>query len=160
MDCQKTWHWGGFHERTNFETETFNTQRGVIRKEAFFRSVQCKSKRCKMEYIGQKGRQLKSRIKEYKADSKIRFLENVGQKDNTRISLKFLIWKTNTQQLHESGKQYYSFIEISKSGKRGYLKLEGPKICSMQYNELNQLEPITTSIPSTRPTFKAPKAPL
>ena len=113
-----------------------------------------------MEYIGQKGRQLKCRINEYKADLKIRFLENVGQKDNTRISLKFLIWKTNTQQLHESGKQYYSFIEISKSGKRGYLKLEGPKICSMQYNELNQLEPITTSIPSTRPTFKAPKAPL
>ena len=30
--CQKTWHWSDFHKRTNFETETLNTQRKEIRK--------------------------------------------------------------------------------------------------------------------------------
>ena len=56
----KTWHGSDFHKRTNFEIETFNTRRKEIRKKGVVCSVRYKNKRCKMEYIGESGRQLKS----------------------------------------------------------------------------------------------------
>ena len=42
-----------------------------LEKQGIVNSVRCKSKRCKMEYIEKTGRQLKIRMKEHEADSKV-----------------------------------------------------------------------------------------
>ena len=49
-------------------------------------SLNCKNKRCKMEYIGQTGRQLKCRIKEHEADSKLDFRKKSGKKKKDKLS--------------------------------------------------------------------------
>ena len=66
-----------YHKR---KTETLNTQRKEIRKQGVFYSVSCKSKRCKMEYIGEIGRQLKIRMREHETDSKVDFRKKSGKK--------------------------------------------------------------------------------
>ena len=53
-------------------------------------NVRCKSKMCKMEHIGQTGRELKIRTKEHKAaskeDSKLHFLIESGKEKEDKLS--------------------------------------------------------------------------
>ena len=69
-----------FTKVTNFETEVKE-----IRKKGVVCSIICRRKRCKIEYIGQRGRQLKSRIKE-QADSKLDFWKKLGRKRKNKSS--------------------------------------------------------------------------
>ena len=51
-----------------------------LEKQGVVYSVRCKSKRCKMEDIGETGRKLKIRMKEHEADSKVDFRKKSGKK--------------------------------------------------------------------------------
>ena len=48
--------------------------------------MRCKSKMCKMEYIGETGRQLKIRMKEHETDSKIDFRKKSVKKKKDKLS--------------------------------------------------------------------------
>ena len=88
-------------------------------------SVKCKNKRCKMEYIGQTGRQLKCRIKEHEADSKLDFRKKSGKKKKEKLSgLLYHLKKKKTSNRLEFNKDF---------GKRKQL-LETPFEGSVFYN--------------------------
>ena len=57
-----------------------------VKKQLVVYSVRCKSKRCKMEYIGATGKQPKIRMKEHEADSKVDFRKKSGKKRKDKLS--------------------------------------------------------------------------
>ena len=67
--------------------QKLSTPRGKkLEKQGVVYSVRCKSKRCKMEYIGETGRQLKIRMKEHETDSKVDFRKKSGKKKKDKLS--------------------------------------------------------------------------
>ena len=67
--------------------QKLSTPRGKkLEKQGVIYSVRCKSKKCKMEYIGDQGRQLEIRKKEHETDSKVDFRNKSGKKKNDKLS--------------------------------------------------------------------------
>ena len=75
-----------FTRGQNLKQKLATSKGNKLDKQGVVYSIKCKNKRCKMEYIGQTGRQLKCRVKEHEADSKLDFRKKSGKKKKDKLS--------------------------------------------------------------------------
>ena len=75
-----------FTRRQTFKQKLSMPRGKKLEEQGVVYSVRCKSKRCKMEYIGETGRQLKIRMKEHETGSKVDFWKKSGKKKKDKLS--------------------------------------------------------------------------
>merc|ERR1712035_65031 len=96
-----------FTRGQNLKQKLATSKGQKLDKQGVIYSVKCKNKRCKMEYIGQTGRQLKCRIKEHEADSKLDFWKKIEQKEKRKTIWTFVSFeKEKTSNRLEFNKDF------------------------------------------------------